>query len=83
MTAHEADSVVTRGGICSKAIFCGDILQQDLTKANEKDIEKFLRVISEMPKDFGVTHFEKEDIVRSGLVKSYILEKAKLFPDGF
>ena len=82
-TAHEADTLITRGSNFSKTIFCGDILQRDLTRYSEKDIEKFLKVILEMPEDFDVVQFGMWDIVRGGLVGNYIRKKFSVFPDGF
>jgi len=83
MTAHEADSVLTRIGRNSKVIICGDILQRDFTKNSEKNIEKFLQVIQGMPDRFDFNYFNEEDIVRSGLVGDYIKAKHKKFPEGF
>jgi phosphate starvation-inducible PhoH-like protein len=83
MTAHEADSVLTRIGRNCKILFCGDILQRDFTKNNEKNIEKFLSVLQQMPTQFDITHFGLEDIVRSGLVSDYIKTKHRIFQDGF
>lgn len=82
-TAHEADSVITRGSDRSKTIFCGDILQRDLTRHSEKDIEKFLKVISNMPGDIDVTDFGIWDIIRGGLVGNYIRKKLEMFIEGF
>lgn len=83
MTAHEADSVLTRIGYNSKVIICGDILQRDFTKHSEKNIEKFLQVVEQMPKRFDFNYFTEDDIVRSGLVGDYIKTKHKRFPKGF
>jgi phosphate starvation-inducible protein PhoH and related proteins len=83
MTAHEADSVLTRIGRNSKVIICGDILQRDFTKHSEKNIEKFLQVIEELPEQFDFNYFNEDDIVRSGLVGDYIRAKHKKFPKGF
>lgn len=83
MTAHEADSVVTRVGESSKIIFCGDILQRDLNKNSERNIEIFLKVLQRMTEDFDFTYFDEYDIVRSGLVGSYIRTKYKHHPDGY
>lgn len=82
-TAHEADTVVTRGNDNTKTIFCGDVLQRDLTRYSEKDIEKFLKVILDMPEDFDVVQFGMWDIIRGGLVGNYIRKKFSVFPDGF
>lgn len=83
MTAHEADSVITRVGNYSKIILCGDILQRDLTKGSEKNIESLLNVLHKMDSTFDFTEFEEDDIVRSGLVGNYIKMKHKLYPEGY
>lgn len=78
LTAHEADSIVTRLGKGSKIIFCGDTCQTDFTRNNEKDIDKFLDVINKMPQWFDINEFESGDIVRSGIVKEYIKTKERM-----
>ena len=78
LTAHEADSIVTRLGKGSKIIFCGDTCQTDFTRNNEKDIDKFLDVINRMPQWFDINEFESGDIVRSGIVKEYIKTKERM-----
>jgi phosphate starvation-inducible PhoH-like protein len=83
MTAHEADSVLTRVGRNCKIIFCGDVLQRDFTKNTEKNIEKFLKVLERMGTQFSITHFGLDDIVRSGLVSDYIKTKHLLYKDGY
>ena len=72
---HELDSIITRVGENSRICFCGDARQSDLTKTNEKNgILDFMRIIRSMP-SFDVVEFDTEDIVRSGLVKEYIVAK--------
>ena len=72
---HELDSIITRVGENSRICFCGDARQSDLTKMNEKNgILDFMRIIRSMP-SFDVVEFDTEDIVRSGLVKEYIVAK--------
>jgi phosphate starvation-inducible PhoH-like protein len=83
MTAHEAESILTRIGIDSKIVFCGDILQRDITKHSEKNIELFLNIIERMVDDFDFVSFTEDDVVRSDLVGSYIKTKAKLLPQGY
>lgn len=83
MTAHEADSVLTRIGHNSKIVICGDILQRDFTKHSDKNIEKFLSVVEQMPSRFDFNYFDENDIVRSGLVGDYIKAKHKKYPKGF
>ena len=75
---HELDSIVTRVGEDSKIMFCGDITQTDLVKENEKSgIADFIKILQEM-REFTCVEFNIEDIVRSGLVKSYLLAKYNL-----
>ncbi len=72
---HELDSIITRVGDNSKIMFCGDATQSDLTKSNERNgILDFMKIIQRMP-EFESIEFGVEDIVRSGLVKSYIINK--------
>lgn len=75
---HELDSLITRIGQDSKVIFAGDVAQTDLQKTAEKDgILDFQRILQEM-EEFSLIEFGIEDIVRSGLVKSYIVNKINL-----
>ena len=77
---HELDSIITRVGENSKIMFCGDATQSDLIKTNEKNgIIDFMRILRIMP-SFDVIEFGVEDIVRSGLVKEYIIAKTQLNP---
>ena len=72
---HELDSIITRVGENTKIIFCGDASQSDLQKTNERNgIVDFMTVLRKMP-SFDIIEFGVEDIVRSGLVKEYILAK--------
>jgi len=75
---HELDSIMTRVGQDSKIMFCGDATQSDLTKTNERNgIMDFMRIIRLMP-SLDIIEFGVEDIVRSGLVKEYILAKMEV-----
>ena len=72
---HELDSIITRVGENSKIMFCGDASQTDLTKTNDKNgIVDFMSVLRKMP-SFDIIEFGVDDIVRSGLVKEYIIAK--------
>mgnify|MGYP003113632358 FL=1 len=76
---HELDSMITRIGEDSKIMFCGDITQTDLTKEYEKSgISDFIKILQAMDKDFTCVEFGIEDIVRSGLVRSYLISKYNL-----
>ena len=75
---HELDSIITRVGQDSKIIFCGDAAQTDLIKNNERTgILDFQKIIMNM-EEFAMIEFGIEDIVRSGLVKSYLISKLNL-----
>jgi phosphate starvation-inducible PhoH-like protein len=73
---HELDSIITRIGEDSKIVFCGDATQTDLTRSNERNgILDFMKIIRAMEYDFSTVEFGTDDIVRSGLVKNYIVTK--------
>ena len=75
---HELDSIITRVGQDSKIIFCGDAAQTDLQKISERSgILDFQRIIQNM-EEFALIEFNLEDIVRSGLVRSYLINKINL-----
>ena len=75
---HELDSIMTRVGQDSKIVFCGDINQSDLVRTNERNgILDFQRILQNM-EEFSEVEFGVGDIVRSGLVKSYIISKMTL-----
>jgi len=75
---HELDTIITRVGQDSKIFFCGDFGQSDLTRMNEKNgLMDFLQILQEM-KEFNCTEFDIGDIVRSGFVRSYLIQKTKL-----
>jgi predicted ribonuclease YlaK len=75
---HELDSIITRVGEDTKIMFCGDANQSDLQKSNERTgIVDFQKILDNMD-EFSLIEFGIEDIVRSGLVKSYIISKLNL-----
>ena len=72
---HELDSIITRVGENTKICFCGDATQSDLQKTNERNgIIDFMKILRAMP-SFDLIEFDVDDIVRSGLVKEYIVAK--------
>jgi len=72
---HELDTIMTRVGQDSKIMFSGDFDQTDLREDVEKaGLGQFLKIINEM-KEFYSCEFDIGDIVRSGLVRSYIIQK--------
>lgn len=78
MTFQELDTTMTRVGPGSKIIFCGDFRQTDLVHDRDKSgLQRFINITKEMHK-FRYIEFMREDIVRSGLVKDYIIAKTEL-----
>lgn len=77
-TLHELDSVITRIGKNCKVMFCGDFRQSDLLKKQERNgLLDFLRIIRKM-NSFTFVDFDENDIVRSSLVRDYIIQKDRL-----
>lgn len=74
MTYHELDSIITRLEDNCRVYFCGDMRQADL---HNNGIVDFFKVLKSM-NEFDFTDFQKEDIVRSELVKNYIIKKDEI-----
>ena len=75
---HELDTIITRVGQDSKIVFCGDFSQTDLVKQNERNgLHDFLRILEEM-EEFNCVEFTLGDIVRSGFVRSYLINKIRM-----
>tara|TARA_R100000152_G_C6554735_1_gene27899 strand:- start:127 stop:504 length:378 start_codon:yes stop_codon:yes gene_type:complete len=75
---HELDSIMTRVGNDSKIIFAGDVAQTDLVKTNEKNgILDFMKIL-EIMDEFVNIEFDVNDIVRSGLIRNYIVTKLQI-----
>jgi len=75
LSFQELHSVITRVGENSRIIVCGDGKQDDLTSERFKEqsgLQQFLQVLYKM-NSFRIHNFEPDDIVRSGLVREYIL----------
>ena len=75
----EVNTIITRVGHRSKIIFCGDFKQTDLIK-NKHDqtaFHQFREVAKNMP-SFQEIYFTSDDIVRSSLVKNWIVACEKL-----
>lgn len=78
MTYQEIDTVMTRLGNNSRIIFCGDYRQTDLNKPHEKTgIISFMNVTKRI-NSFRHVEFQKEDIVRSGVVRDYLIQKTEM-----
>ena len=75
---HELDTIITRIGQDSRIIFCGDFDQTDLQRTNEiNGLFNFVKILEEM-EEFNCTEFTIGDIVRSGFIRSYLINKIKL-----
>lgn len=78
MILSELDTVMTRMGNNSRIIFCGDYRQTDLNKPHEKTgINTFMNITRRI-NSFKHIEFEKEDIIRSGVVRDYIIQKTEM-----
>lgn len=76
MSWIELYTILTRMGNNSKIMFCGDLKQNDLVK-NSRDVsglKRFMDVIETMENYFEIVEFLPDDIVRSGIVKEFILK---------
>ena len=74
-TMHELDTIITRIGHTSKFFLCGDYRQVDLKKRDDKSgLLEFLTILRSM-KEFTEIEFSVADIVRSSLVKNYIIAR--------
>ena len=78
LTFEEIDTVMTRVGYRSKIIWCVDYRQTDLNKRKNdmSGIIKFFDIAMHM-EAFTRIEFTVNDIVRSSLVKDYILARMK------
>lgn len=78
MVPGELHSVITRIGKNCRVIFAGDIKQNDLNpRKEESGFKDFFKVINKM-RGFSVVEFTREDIVRSDLVRQYIIAREDL-----
>lgn len=78
MDLGELDTIITRIGKNCKLLMCGDFRQSDFRRDAEKNgIHKFMNIIKAM-NSFQFIDFNEEDIVRSALVKDYIITKDRL-----
>jgi phosphate starvation-inducible PhoH-like protein len=79
---HELDTIMTRVGKDSRIIFCGDTKQDDLrisgkNRLDVSGLKDFIRVANKI-ESFNIVEFKLDDIVRSGLVKEYLIAKEEL-----
>lgn len=80
MNAMELHSIMTRVGENCRIIFSGDVRQDDLTSERKKEysgLSDFMRIIDRMD-EFEFIEFTTNDIVRSDIVKAYIIARSQL-----
>jgi phosphate starvation-inducible PhoH-like protein len=75
---HELCSIITRVGENCKICFCGDATQSDLIKTSERNgIIDFMKILQSMP-SIDIIEFGIDDIIRSGLVREFLIAKETL-----
>lgn len=78
LTWHEFSSLITRCGQNTKYLFSGDSRQSDLIKPYEVlDIHRMIQICEAMP-SFELIQMEQNDIIRSGLVREFIIYSEQL-----
>lgn len=77
-SSQELDTIITRVGKNCKILFLVDEEQTDLSEKEKLRRKEFWDIISRID-EFTFIHFNESDIVRSGLVKKYIIEKNKYY----
>lgn len=82
MADTELRTIITRVGECSRIIFCGDTKQDDLKNSKNRldrsGLPFFLNVLRKMGDSFAIIEFSRDDIVRSELVKNFIIAEEDL-----
>jgi phosphate starvation-inducible protein PhoH len=78
MTDSEINTIMTRVGKNSRIVLCGDVRQDDLVlsknRADVSGLSKFIRIARKIP-SFDIIEFGVDDIIRSGLVREYIIAR--------
>ena len=75
MNVSELSTIITRLGPSSRIIFCGDFFQTDLERERERNgLVTFMKILSEM-EEFDLIEMTENDIVRSGIAKSFIMHR--------
>jgi phosphate starvation-inducible PhoH-like protein len=78
MRYHEIDSIITRIGTNCRLICLGDYKQSDLIRESERGgIVDFLRVVQRL-NQFSHVEFGYDDILRSDLVRDYLIARDQL-----
>ena len=74
MEFHELDTLITRVGQDSKIMFAGDTAQSDLKNGKQEGHHRFQSILETMD-EFKTVEFDFGDIIRSGLVRNYLIAK--------
>ena len=77
MSFQELNTIITRFGVGTRAAICGDIHQTDLA-TSRSGFSKLNAIIDLMPRWFTIINMTSDDIVRSPLVKDYLMALDKL-----
>ena len=79
MIFQELDTIMTRVGQNSRICFAGDMAQSDLRKTNgdRSGYHNFQAILDHM-EEFEIFDFGIGDIIRSGLVRSYLIAKTNI-----
>lgn len=77
LTLHEMSSIITRIGVNCKIIICGDEEQTDLDERERPERNLVKKIIGTM-KSFKVVNFCIDDVVRSGIVKEFLIAKKQI-----
>jgi phosphate starvation-inducible protein PhoH len=72
MSFEELNTIITRVGENSRIVFCGDIRQCDLEK-QKSGFGTLKKVLTFLPKYFRMIEMKEDDIIRSELVRDYII----------
>lgn len=75
MTYQELYTIITRVGVDSKIIFCGDTRQNDIN--SKSGLSQFMQVLDRMKSAYRV-EFGVDDVVRSGIVKEFLIAESKI-----
>lgn len=84
MSYEELKSIITRVGNDTRIIFAGDIGQNDLifSKYDQSGWIKFKAHLEKL-EEFDIVTLRAEDVVRSGVVRSFLFVEAGLDPKNF
>ena len=77
-TDKEIGTIVTRLCETSRIILCGDFRQTD-TRPYESGFKAMVATIQKLPQHFSIIDFGIEDIIRSGLVRDWIIATEELY----